>query len=193
MEGAGPERRPARVIVHVEVGGRWRRIELARTAHGHDVWIDGRRLACRLDGRPPFWALLVDSSDTDGGAPRSYEVGVHDDHAAGRLLVTVDGRTVPVRVGDPSRRAGRRGGTGQVAGAQALHAPMPGRIVRVLVAAGDRVVPRQGLVVMEAMKMENELYAQMPGIVREVRVEPGSAVEAGALLVVVAAEGPAGT
>jgi biotin carboxyl carrier protein len=62
---------------------------------------------------------------------------------------------------------------------------MPGRVVRVLVAAGDEVGPRQGIVVVEAMKMENELYAPRAGRVREISVSPGTSVEAGRVLAVI--------
>jgi pyruvate carboxylase subunit B len=62
---------------------------------------------------------------------------------------------------------------------------MPGRVVRLLVAIGDRVHDRQGLVVVEAMKMENELRASRAGTVREIVVAAGTAVEAGAVLLVV--------
>jgi biotin carboxyl carrier protein len=64
-------------------------------------------------------------------------------------------------------------------------APMPGRIVKVLVKAGDRVARGQGLVVVEAMKMENELRAPREGTVAAVRVSEGMSVEASAVLVVV--------
>ena len=64
-------------------------------------------------------------------------------------------------------------------------APMPGRVVRVLVAAGDTVVARQGLIVMEAMKMENELASPRHGRIREVAVSAGVSVESGRLLVVI--------
>jgi biotin carboxyl carrier protein len=63
-------------------------------------------------------------------------------------------------------------------------APMPGRVVKVLVAPGESVAARQPLVVVEAMKMENELRAPGPGTVREVRVTDGDPVESGAVLVV---------
>jgi biotin carboxyl carrier protein len=62
---------------------------------------------------------------------------------------------------------------------------MPGKVVRVLVKAGDEVKPRQGLIVVEAMKMENELRAAGEGRVREVFVQEGQSVEAGTALVVV--------
>ena len=61
---------------------------------------------------------------------------------------------------------------------------MPGRVVKVLVKAGDRVTARQGLVVVEAMKMENELRAPGDAIVRDVRASEGASVEAGTVLVV---------
>ena len=64
-----------------------------------------------------------------------------------------------------------------------LIAPMPGLIVRVNVTAGDKVAQGQGLVVMEAMKMENELRAQAAGTVKSVNVTPGTAVEKGTVLI----------
>ena len=62
---------------------------------------------------------------------------------------------------------------------------MPGRVVRVLVAVGDRVTARQAVVVVEAMKMENELRAPGDGIVKEVAARPGTVVESGAVLIVI--------
>jgi biotin carboxyl carrier protein len=67
----------------------------------------------------------------------------------------------------------------------AIKSPMPGRVARVLVGVGDRVAERQGVVVVEAMKMENELRAPREGVVTEVRVFQGAAIEAGAVLVVI--------
>jgi biotin carboxyl carrier protein len=68
-------------------------------------------------------------------------------------------------------------------GPRAVHAPMPGLIVRVEVNAGDAVRAGQGIVVIEAMKMENELRAQADGRVARIHVQPGQAVEKGAVLV----------
>ena len=81
----------------------------------------------------------------------------------------------------------RRAGSGPVATAGELRvvAPMPGRVLRVLVKPGDNVEARQGLVVVEAMKMENEITAAKAGRVKEVAVAPGQSVESGRLLVVV--------
>jgi biotin carboxyl carrier protein len=94
-----------------------------------------------------------------------------------RLAVTavVDGRRL--------ERAGPSDAGGQ--GEQRVKAPMPGRVLRVLVKAGETVAARQGLVVVEAMKMENELTAPRGGRVKEVAVAEGASVEAGRLLVIV--------
>jgi propionyl-CoA carboxylase alpha chain len=72
-----------------------------------------------------------------------------------------------------------------VEGRQSVVATMPGRIARVLVAPGDRVTAGQAVVVVEAMKMENEMRAPKDGVVREISVKEGAAIEAGARLVVI--------
>ena len=83
--------------------------------------------------------------------------------------------------------AGAAATTAARAGAapQRLVAPMPGKVVRVLVKTGDAVHARQPLVVVEAMKMENELRASRDGTVAEIHVREGQSVEAGALLIVI--------
>ncbi len=91
------------------------------------------------------------------------------------LTAVVDGRRF--------RRGG--GGPAPVAGEQRVTAPMPGRVVRIMVKAGDEVAVRQGLVVVEAMKMENELASPKAGRVKEVAVTEGMSVESGRLLVIV--------
>jgi biotin carboxyl carrier protein len=99
--------------------------------------------------------------------------------------VHVNGVAVPLIVID--RRHRRRGGggpAGDEARPRAVVAPMPGRIVKVLVKPGEAVEARQGLVVIEAMKMENELRAPRAGTVADVRVTEGASVEANAVLVV---------
>jgi biotin carboxyl carrier protein len=78
------------------------------------------------------------------------------------------------------------GGKFSLEGPQRVDAPMPGKVVRVLVAVGDTVAEGQGLVVVEAMKMENELKSPKAGVVKELHAQEGQAVESGAKLVVVA-------
>jgi biotin carboxyl carrier protein len=83
-----------------------------------------------------------------------------------------------------SGRAGGAARGGQTSGRLTLTAVMPGRVVRVEVNEGDAVAARQGLLVLEAMKMENELAAPRDGTVSRVLVKPGATVEAGDPLVI---------
>lgn len=115
---------------------------------------------------------------------RSYLADVRQE-AEGAFVVEVEGEGYRVRVEEEARRAllARERGVGR--GAQRLTAPMPGKVVAVPVAVGDTVQPGDPLVVLEAMKMENEFKAAVAGTVREVPVRPGQAVNAGDLLVVI--------
>ena len=113
---------------------------------------------------------------------RSYEVALEAHDGAG--VAYVNGIAVPVTL--PARaRFGRSGGDAGN-GSKRIVAPMPGRVIKVLVKPGDEVAARQPLVVVEAMKMENELRASGAGTVAEVKVVEGASVEANALLVVIA-------
>jgi 3-methylcrotonyl-CoA carboxylase alpha subunit len=97
---------------------------------------------------------------------------------ADRVLVSVDGRVHAFAIGEAERRAAGGG-----AGSGSVTAPMPGKVVRVLVAVGDAVEAGQPLVVLEAMKMETTLAAEVAGTVTAVHAEAGGMVDGGALLV----------
>jgi pyruvate carboxylase subunit B len=103
----------------------------------------------------------------------------------GRYTIHLEGFRFDVEALDERTRAIRRlaGSAAKPADQTSLAAPMPGLVMRVLVRPGDRVQAGQGVVVIEAMKMENELRAAVPGVVRSVAVAAGSAVEKGAVLV----------
>ena len=96
----------------------------------------------------------------------------------------IDGAPLAVSVADPRIFRRRAGGRVAGSGPATILAPMPGRVVKVLVQRGDEVAARQAVVVIEAMKMENELRAARAGVVTEVRVTQGASVEANAVLVV---------
>jgi len=105
--------------------------------------------------------------------------------ARGQYSVWLDGYRFEVEALDERTRAIRAlsRAAASAQGPAPLTAPMPGLVVRVNASVGDRVRAGQGLVVMEAMKMENELRAQAAGTVRKVLVGPGTAVEKGAVLI----------
>ena len=130
-------------------------------------------------------------SDVEGTPVRMVTIGdeVHRvvarrGPARGRYTLWLDGFRYEVEALDERARAIRDlAGAGQgTSGPAPLIAPMPGMIVRVAVQVGDTVQPGQGLVVMEAMKMENELRATTAGTVTSVLATPGTAVEKGAVL-----------
>jgi biotin carboxyl carrier protein len=153
--------------------------ELEVVLDGDEARVDGETFAARI-------------ADVEGTPVRMLTVGdevhrivVRPAGSRGRYTIWVDGFRHDVEALDERTRAIRElaGAAAGPVGPAPLVAPMPGMIVRVTVQAGDQVLPGQGLVVMEAMKMENELRASSAARVKSVLAQPGSAVEKGALLI----------
>jgi biotin carboxyl carrier protein len=166
------------VRFEVESGARRRTIEVHRSGRGWTVTVDGREVSVDLARVGDRWSLLI--------RRESHEVAI-EPRGQGTRVVHVDGHVVPVTLLRSGRRRSGSGGTAaNSTGPASIVAPMPGRVVKVLVAPGDVVTARQGLVVVEAMKMENELRAPRAGTVAEVRVREGAPVEANVVLVVIA-------
>jgi biotin carboxyl carrier protein len=113
---------------------------------------------------------------------RSYDASVERTERA--LIVTVDGYRFEIEVSDP-RRWSRGSGRAESGGRETLAAPMPGKVVRVLVAAGDVVGPGQGIIVVEAMKMQNEIKASRLGRVLAIHAKEGATVAAGEALAII--------
>lgn len=144
-----------------EVGGRRYELEAREVGAGEYLLIHGGRVyECRVGAEP--------------GA-----------EGRGALRVSVGAREYGVRLTDPKHLRGAGPVGGEQGGRAQVKAPMPGKVVRVLVEAGQTVEAGQGLVVVEAMKMQNELKSPKSGTVAELRAEPGSTVNAGDVLVVV--------
>jgi biotin carboxyl carrier protein len=165
----------------IELAGRTRRVLVEALA--------GARFRVTLDGHPHLVDAvragdLALSLIVDGETGTSCEAYVVPGQAPGERLVRVDGHsgvvTIDGRRGRPARS--ERGGT---AGGGSVVAPMPGRVVRILVGVGDEVSAREPVLVMEAMKMENELRSPKPGRIREIKVVEGASVEAGRILIVI--------
>jgi biotin carboxyl carrier protein len=166
------------VQYEVEVHGRVRQVVVHRVGGAFDVSVDGRTWrvdAARVGARS--MSLVVEP----GAA--SYDVGFAQDAATGLLHVRVGATEVPVVLNGRRRRHDDAGHAGE--GPQRIVAPMPGKIIRVGVAPGDQVRAKQTIVVIEAMKMENELKAGRDGTVAELHAREGASVDAGALLVVI--------
>jgi biotin carboxyl carrier protein len=123
---------------------------------------------------PGVYSVLLDG--------RSYEARV--EQSDGFVIVFIDGHRFEVETRDP-RRWSRQAGRAGVAGRSSVMAPMPGKIVRLLVAEGDTVAAGQGLLVVEAMKMQNEMKAPHAGRVVTLAAREGATVAAGQVLAVI--------
>ena len=117
------------------------------------------------------WSILIDG--------RSYAVTI-----LGMREISVNGRVFHVDVFDPRELRGRRSAADN-RGPQAVAAPMPGRVIRVLVEPGQEVAADEGLIVVEAMKMQNEMKAPRAGRVTAVKTAAGATVSAGDVLLVI--------
>ena len=168
----------ADVQYEIEINGRTRQVHVHRAEQHLVVSLDGREFsvdAKRIDTHS--LSLLIGTA--------SHEVTLANDTVTGQLATAVNGVPVMVALNDRRRWGKQDPGGASGSGPQRLVAPMPGKVVRVLVAPGDAVLARQPLVVIEAMKMENELRAVCEGIVAEVHAQEGRSVDAGALLLIV--------
>lgn len=159
-----------------EIGGETIPIEVTGEGGRYRVAIGGA--VSEVDARQAaegIWSLLV------GSASHVVDVSEED----GVSLVEVDGERYRIRVEEESRYIIRTRGGKAGAGGQVLKAPMPGKVVLVEVEVGQVVAAGDGLIVLEAMKMENEFKASAAGTVKEIRVAAGQAVNPGDVLVVV--------
>jgi biotin carboxyl carrier protein len=156
------------VNLNVIVDGKPRPLRIEREG---EEWIaDGRRASVR-EVEAGFYSVLLGS--------RSFEARV--ERTTEGLVVHIRGRRFLVEVSDP-RRLSRAAAGVLRGGRQKITSPMPGKVVRVLVAQGDAVEAGQGLLVVEAMKMQNEMRASKGGLVKEVGVAAGAAVSTGDFL-----------
>ncbi|MBI2680495.1 MAG: biotin/lipoyl-binding protein [Candidatus Solibacter usitatus] len=161
---------------NVQIDGRETTLDVRENGAGREFRLGSGewRRAQVLEVEPGVFSILLDG--------RSYEARV--ENAQDGAGVTIGGRRMRVELQDP-RRANRQSAGRRTDGPLQVAAPMPGKIVRFLVARGDEVVAGQGLVVIEAMKMQNELKAARPGLVAAIPVREGETVSAGAVLVVI--------
>ncbi len=152
--------------------------ELEIAVDGDHVTVNGRAVAARIERHGEAEAILhLDGVRHPlGVAGRDDEGWQLVDGGAVRAVQAVDERTRHIQSLAGAGRSAAGGGT--------VKAPMPGLVVRVQVAVGDTVRAGQSLVVLEAMKMENELKAPAAGVVASVAATVGAAVDKGAVLVV---------
>jgi biotin carboxyl carrier protein len=107
-----------------------------------------------------------------------------EESPGGAVEVVVNGKRIPVAARDKKHMRGQAGAAA-ASGQVKVSAPMPGKVVRVLLNAGDEVAARQGVLVVEAMKMQNEVQSPKAGKIAEIKVSEGQTVNAGDVLAVI--------
>lgn len=165
------------MTLHLEIGGRTCQVEVDSTDMPGQwrVRVDGQPVEADAHlVRPGVLSILI--------AGQSYRVVLDPDTVD--PAIHLGSQRIPYRIDDPrSLRSGRhQAGTD---GPVTIRASMPGRVVRLLVEKGDAVAAHQGVIVVEAMKMQNEIQSPKQGRVREVRVSPGDAVAVGDILAII--------
>ena len=164
------------MIYDVSLDGKLHRLKLDRSGNGY---------RCELDGE----AYEIDATFFDQGllslmlGGKTYRV--RRDQVGASNFVWVGTERFLVEVSDPRSLRGRRFSRGTSDGPVSLVAPMPGKVVRVLVNENATVESGQGIVVVEAMKMQNEVKSPKAGRVRKLATKEGASVNAGDVLAVV--------
>lgn len=163
--------------LRLKIGGRARTVKIKAADSRMEFSLDGRGVAAdAIEIEENVFSILL--------AGEAFEVRV--ERSAQGAWVHVDGRKYAAEMDDP--RQWRRGGGGAAGneGRQNVVAPMPGKVIRVLVQAGSSVEAGQGLFVVEAMKMQNEVKSPKQGKVERISAKEGQAVNAGDVLAVIA-------
>ncbi|MDQ1640537.1 MAG: hypothetical protein QOF62_3876 [Pyrinomonadaceae bacterium] len=141
--------------------------------------IDGRRYEIEHRKLPGGDYLLIKGTDV-------YKCRVEERHGSNNsFAVVLSGVSYDIALVDPKRLSSARSSAAHAHGSAEIVSPMPGKIVRVLVEAGAQVEAGAGIIVVEAMKMQNEMKAPKAGVVVSINAEAGATVNAGDVLAVI--------
>ncbi len=160
----------------VLIDGKTHKLELSHAEGGWNCRLDGREI--QMDAvlaRPNVLSIVI------GG--KAYEV--KRERTATDLHIWVESARYAAEVRDPRSLRSRKSDGAAGEGPQKLVAAMPGKVVRVLVQEKDAIEAGQGILVVEAMKMQNELKSPKKGVVSQMRAKEGANVNAGEVLAVV--------
>jgi biotin carboxyl carrier protein len=159
------------------IGDKEVKVEVQEMGVGqYKVTVDGREhVVDAQQVQPGLWSIVYGNA--------SYEVDV--DGRSDEYEALIDGDCYKFTLASEQRRALMRSGGKGAAGKAMVTSPMPGKVVKILVTEGEEVKAEQGVIVVEAMKMENELKSAVAGKVKEIFVKEGEIVDSGAKLVLV--------
>jgi len=159
------------------IDGHPHQVHLERVAQGYECTVDGEAFALDV-AMTARDVLSIIHQGRQYEAKREYSL-------MGETHIIIGSERFTAEVRDPRSLRSRRAAAGAETGPAKIVAPMPGKIVRVIAAEGDEVEAGQPIVVVEAMKMQNEIKANKKGKVTKIAVKEGSAVNAGDLLAIV--------
>jgi len=152
-----------------------------------DIRVDGEQVFARVDDRE----YELEASEVEPGVyllknnGRIYEAYVSDIDSLGNAEVNVRGQRFDVAIFDPKRLRSSRSDYSHGDGRAEIKTAMPGKVVRIMAEIGQTVEKGTGVIVVEAMKMQNELRSLKDGVVKEIRTSEGATVNAGEVLVVI--------
>jgi biotin carboxyl carrier protein len=153
-----------------------------------EVTVNGRPAELQLESSHFEYNGLSQAYSLEPSGPAIFSILIEGRSYQATVLapgtIQVNNQIFEVEIYDPRELRARRS-TGAQHGLQNIAAPMPGKVVRVLVSVGDPVEPGQGLIVVEAMKMQNEMKSPKAGVVVEIKTKDGATVAAGEILIVI--------
>jgi biotin carboxyl carrier protein len=161
--------------------------QIGETSSDLDIRIDGEKVFARVDDRE----YELEASEVEPGVyllkntGRIYQAYVSDIDAGGNAKVTVCGQTIDVTIFDPKRLRSSQSDHSHGDGRAEIKTAMSGKVVRIMAEIGQTVEKGVGVIVVEAMKMQNELRSLKDGVVKEIRTSEGATVNAGEVLIVI--------
>ena len=165
--------------LNAEIGNESYEVEALREGEKLSARVNDRRYELEVSEPEPGVFLLKNNG-------RMTQVFVSSQtNPSGPVDVQTGGRSYSIKLVDPKRLRGSVGRDHHGDGAAEIRTAMPGKVVRILLQAGSPVIKGDGVLIIEAMKMQNELKAPKDGTIKDVRVEEGSTVSAGDVLAVI--------
>lgn len=156
--------------------------QIEGNSHEVEIKRDGGRISATVDGRE----YELEASEPEAGVYLlKHDNRVFEVYVSPEGIVNVGGYQLEVKISDPKRLRGARGDAEHGDGNAEIKTAMPGKIVRVLATVGDQVEKGDGVIVVEAMKMQNEMKAPKAGIVKQINAKEGDTVNAGDVLAVI--------
>ncbi len=162
--------------------------EFAEEKHAVEIKRDGGKIIADVGGR----IYELEASEPEPNvwlfkhANKIYQIFVSPNEKAGEpFAVNIGSRNYEIKVFDPKRLRGSGAGSGQAEGSSEIKTAMPGKVVRVLVEIGAEIKAGDGVIIVEAMKMQNEMKSPKDGIIKEIRFAEGATVNAGDILAVI--------